>query len=144
MWIKARSYQGRILVVDQEDWCRQFLSQVIKLIGIAEFKLVTSVDEALEALEESPFDLLITDLHLPEHTRLLESCRQRFPAMRFILMTPQRAQVHHWIYVEQVEVVIKPLSLDEIARKIRSAIQQKHRHQVEEDLRRLRQGAFRI
>jgi hypothetical protein len=46
--------------------------------------------------------------------------------------------------VEQVEVVIKPLSLDEIARKIRMAMLQKHRSQVEEDFRRLRQEAFRI
>ncbi|OGP69507.1 MAG: hypothetical protein A2Y80_06105 [Deltaproteobacteria bacterium RBG_13_58_19] len=144
MWTKVTSYQGRILVVDQEDWCRQFLSQVIKLMGIAEFQLAASVEEALEALEESAFDLLITDLHLPEHARLLENCRQRFPAMRFILMTPHRSQVYHWSYVEQVEVVIKPLSLDEIARKIRAAMLQKHRSKVEEDFRRLRQEAFRI
>jgi hypothetical protein len=31
---QERSCQARILVVDQEEWCRSFLSSVIKLLGI--------------------------------------------------------------------------------------------------------------
>ena len=30
---QERGSQGRILVVDQEEWCRAFLSSVIKLLG---------------------------------------------------------------------------------------------------------------
>ena len=30
---QERCSQGRILVVDQEEWCRAFLSSVIKLLG---------------------------------------------------------------------------------------------------------------
>jgi DNA-binding NtrC family response regulator len=136
--------QGRILVVDQDDWCREFLSQVIKLWGLGEFHLASSVEEAQSLIEELAFDLLITDLNLPQCHQLLENIRQRFPGIRLIVMLHQRSQLHQIFYLEHMEVVIKPLSLDEMARKIREAIHSKHRHKVEEEIFRLKQEAFRL
>ena len=141
---QERGSQGRILVVDQEEWCREFLSSVIKLLGIEEFKLVNTVAEALAALEESPFDLVITDHRQPDYQLLLENARLRHPATRFIVMLHQRTLSHQFFYLEQVDIVYKPLCLDEIARKIRHAMHQKHLRQAEEELRRLKQEAFRI
>ena len=37
---QSRGSEARIMVVDQEDWCRTFLTSVIKLLGIAHCKLV--------------------------------------------------------------------------------------------------------
>ena len=48
---QERGSQARILVVDQEEWCREFLSSVIKLLGFEGFKLVNTVAEALAALD---------------------------------------------------------------------------------------------
>jgi DNA-binding NtrC family response regulator len=143
MRAQIKTYRARILVVEEEDWCRQFLSSVIKLIG-QEFRLVNTVTEALEALKESAFDLVITDLRLPEHARLLEECRHTSPGTRFLLVVQQRTQPHNLVYMEQVDVVFKPLCLDELVRKIRHAIRQRQLHQAEEEFRRLKQGAFRI
>ena len=106
METRQGTYQGRILVVDQDDWCREFLTQVIKLIGFEEFRLVATVDEALAALQENPYDLIITDFKLPDYNVLLENCRQRFPATQFILMVHQRSQTQQVTYLEQVEIVI--------------------------------------
>jgi len=139
-----RGSQARILVVDQEDWCRAFLSSVIKLLGIEEFKLVNTVAEALSLLDESPFDLVITDHRQPDYQRLLENARLRHPATRFIIMLHQRTQTHQLFYLEQVDIVYKPLVLDEIARKIRHAIHQKNLRQAEEELRRMKQEALRM
>lgn len=136
--------QGRILVVDQDEWCREFLTQVIKLIGFEEFRLAATVDEAMAALQESVFDLVITDFKLPDYNVLLENCRQRFPATRLILMLHRRNQTHQISYLEQMDIVIKPLSLDEMARKIREAIHQRHRLQLEEEMRRLKTEVFRL
>ena len=141
---QERGSQGRILVVDQEEWCRAFLSSVIKLLGFEEFKLVDTVAEALAALEESPFDLVITDHRQPDHQQLLESARLRHPATRFIVMLHQRNLSHQFLYLEQVDIVYKPLSMDEITRKIRHAMHQKNLRQTEEELRRMKQEAFRI
>ncbi len=136
--------RGRILVVDQDDWCREFLTQVFKLLGFNEVRLVATAEEAFSALEESQFDLLITDLRLAEDQQLLDNCRQRFPTMRYIIMVERRSLTHQWFFQEQVQVVYKPLRLDEITRKIREAVHQKHRRQMEEQIRRLKQEVFRI
>lgn len=141
---QERGSQGRILVVDQEEWCRAFLSSVIKLLGFEDCKLVNTVPEALSALEESPFDLVITDHRQPDYRQLMESARLRHPATRFIVMLHQRNLSHQFFYLEQVDIVYKPLSLDEIARKIRHAMHQKNLRQAEEELRRMKQEAFRI
>jgi DNA-binding NtrC family response regulator len=138
------TYQGRILVVDREDWCREFLSQVVKLLGFPEVRLVASMEEALTVLEETAFDLLITDPRFPEFPHFLDNCQRRFPSMRFILMVHRRATLQSWAFLERVEVVYKPLCLDEMARKIREAIHLTHRFQVEEAIRRWKQEAFRL
>ena len=139
-----RCSQGRILVVDQEEWCRAFLSSVIKLLGFEDLKLVNTVPEALAALEESPFDLVITDQRQPDYQMLMENARLRHSGTRFIVMLHQRTLANQFFYLEQVDIVYKPLCLDEIARKIRHAMRQKHLRQAEEELRRLKQESFRI
>ena len=146
MWTMTNTGQcrGRILVVDQDDWCREFLSQVIKLWDFGEYRLATSVEEANAFLEQLSFDVLITDLNLPQYHQMIEDIRQRFPGMRLIGMLHQRSQLRNVLYLEQMEIVIKPLSLDEMARKIREAILSKQRHKVEEDILRLKQDAFRF
>jgi DNA-binding NtrC family response regulator len=141
---QERGSQGSILVVDQEEWCRAFLSSVIKLLGFEDCKLVSSVAEALVALEATPFDLVITDHRQPDYRQLLESARLRHPATHFIVMLHQRNLSQQFFYLEQVDIVYKPLALDEIARKIRHAMHQKNLRQAEEELRRMKQEAFRI
>ena len=141
---QERGSQGRILVVDQEEWCRAFLSSVIKLLGFEDLTLVNTVPEALAALEEGSYDLVITDHRQPDHQQLLESARLRHPATRFIVMLHQRNLSPQCVYLEQVDIVYKPLSLDEITRKIRHAMHQKNLRQTEEELKRRKQEAFRI
>jgi len=141
---RERSCEARILVVDQEQWCREFLSSVIKLLGFVKFRLADTVTEALDALEECPYDLVITDLKQPGYQRLVENARQRHPATRFIIMMPRRVVQTQIVYYEQVDIVYKPLSMDEIIRKIRNALRQRQLRQAEEDFRRLKQEALRI
>ena len=135
---------ARILVVDPEDWCRDFLTSVIRLCGLQDFTMVASVAEALQALEASAFDLLITDFSLAEQQRFLEICRHRDPTMRVIFMLQKRSVTSHMVYLEHSDYVFKPLCLDEIVRKIRDALHQKHLRRAEEELRRLKQTAFRF
>jgi DNA-binding NtrC family response regulator len=130
--------------VDQDDWCREFLSQVIKLWGFGEYHLASSVEEARDFLERLSFDLLITDLNLPQYHQLLEEIRQSSPGTRLIVMLHQRSQLNQILHLEPMEIVIKPLSLDEMARKIREAILSKQRHKVEEEILHLKFKAFRF
>jgi len=136
--------RARILVVDSDDWCREFLTQVFKLLGIREFRLATSVAEALEALRAETYDLLISDLNTPESQKLLEDCRQRSPDTRVILMLNRRLPSPTLTYYEQTEVVVKPLSLDEMVQKIREAILQRQRLRLEDQVRRFKQELSRF
>ncbi|MFW6127339.1 MAG: response regulator [Thermodesulfobacteriota bacterium] len=136
--------RGRILVVDQDDWCREFLSQVIKLGDFGEFYLASSVEEAEALSEKLSFDLLIIDPNLPQCQQWLDDMRQRFPGLRFIIMLQQRGQIQQIYHLEHLEIVIKPLGLDEMARKIREAIQAKHRIRTEETIIRLKMETFRF
>ena len=136
--------QERILVVDQEQWVREFLSAVIKLCGCWSFKMVNSEPEALEAVEQCRYDLIITDPKQLHYQRFLDQVRSRHPGTRFLIMVQQRAQTQHLLYYEQVDIIFKPLSLDETVRKIRHAMHQKQLHQAEEDFRRMKQEALRL
>jgi len=136
--------QGRILVLEQEQWVREFLSSVIKLCGYEGLKLVNSVAEALDALEQCPYDLIITDPKQLHYQKFLDQVSRRHPGTRFIIMVQQRAQTQHLVYYEQVDIIFKPLSLDETVRKIRHAMHQTQLHQAEEDFRRLKQEALRL
>jgi DNA-binding NtrC family response regulator len=136
--------QGLILVVDQDDWCRDFLCSVIKLLRCGDFHLVASVPEGLTLMEEMVFDLIITDHKLPDFHRLVDLARSRYPLTQIILLVQQRHQPHPVFFLEQVELVIKPPSLDDMVRKIRHALHQKQLRQTEEEWRRLRQEAFRL
>jgi DNA-binding NtrC family response regulator len=135
--------RSRILVVDQEQWCREFLSSVIKLLGFEEFRLVDTVPEAIEALEQCPYDLVITDLRQQGYQRLLENARTHHPETRFIIMMPRRMQTQV-IYYEQVDIVYKPLAMDEIIAKIRHALRQRQLQQAERDFQRLKKEALRL
>ena len=141
---QADKKRERILVLDLDDWCQQFFSSVLKMLDI-DFTLATSVEQAREAIEKDAFDLLITDLHVPESLRFLDSCRHRDPTMHFIFMMHRQGEAsYQMVYQERTDIVFKPLNMDELIRKIRNAMRQKQRRQMEEELRRLKQAAFRI
>ena len=54
-----------------------------------EVSLASSVAEALQLLRESPFDVLLTDVNMPEGSgmRLLDEVRQHWPDTRVVVMT---------------------------------------------------------
>jgi hypothetical protein len=64
--------------------------------------------------------------------------------MRLIGMLHQRSQIRQLFQLEQMEIVVKPLGLDEMGRKIREAILSKQRHKVEEEFLRLKKEVFRF
>ncbi len=134
----------RILVVDQDEWSRDFLASVIKMLG-AELRLATSAQEASETMEEISFDLVITDLKLPESWHFLVHIKNRFPGLPLICMARQRSQTAQLNMLDHpVEVVPKPANFDEIIRKIRNAMHRMDLKETEDQFRRLKREAFRL
>jgi DNA-binding NtrC family response regulator len=134
--------KGRILVLDQDDCTCDFLSSIIKLIGF-EFEMVKSVDQAMELLEKTVFDLLITDLHLPNSQQFLEASLEKHPHLQTIVMV-QRQVFYEALRLPGAAFIQKPFNFDDIVEKIHQAIHHRNLQQVENQIQRLRQEIFRL
>jgi two-component system response regulator AtoC len=77
-----------ILVVDDEPSIRKVLAAQLRRAGY-DVTAVADGSEAISLLAEHPFDLVITDLQMPEidGMALLEHCRATLPALPVILIT---------------------------------------------------------
>ena len=80
--------RGRILIVDDEVQVARALARTLSPHGVL---CVHSADEALAALERSPFDLVLCDLMMPDKSgaELFEEAIARWPQLeaRFVFLT---------------------------------------------------------
>jgi two-component system cell cycle sensor histidine kinase/response regulator CckA len=79
----------RALIVDDEEAVRNFVNRVL-IDGGYETVVVASGDEAVEAVKSNgPFDVIITDLMMPEMTgdELVRRLRQREPRLKVLYLT---------------------------------------------------------
>jgi DNA-binding NtrC family response regulator len=79
---------ARLLVADDERSMRELLELVFKREG-HQVTVVSNGREALEALQKSSFDLIITDVKMPDvgGIELLRSAREQSPETMVIMMT---------------------------------------------------------
>jgi two-component system cell cycle response regulator CpdR len=77
-----------ILVVDDEEPIRDLLAQVLQKAG-HQVLTVANGREATQAIVDGQFDVVITDLLMPERDglELITEMRRRFPKIRVIAMT---------------------------------------------------------
>ncbi len=135
--------KGRILIIDQDDVTCDFLSSVIKLIGF-ECEMVKDVEQALELLEKSVFDLLITDWHLPKTREFLQTSLEKNPNLQTILMIKQRQVFFETMHLPGATVIQKPFNFDDIVQKIQQAFHLRNLQQMESQIQRLRHEIFRF
>jgi len=86
--IRSTESARRILMVDDEDSVRMALARALRGAGY-EVVAVSSVYEAKQQLASEPFDLVISDLHMPIEggLELLQSIRESDPEIPVILIT---------------------------------------------------------
>jgi len=77
-----------ILVVDDEPLLRDFVQQMLQIAG---HRVVSAEDgrQAGEIMAQQPFDLLLTDLLMPERDgiELIDEVRRQYPEVRIIAMS---------------------------------------------------------
>lgn len=78
----------RVLVVDDDDGVRRLLQRAIEQLG-CQVSTASDGREALEALRQRPYDLMITDLRMPnmDGTSLVHACRSQFPFTGIMVVT---------------------------------------------------------
>jgi DNA-binding NtrC family response regulator len=97
----------------------------------------------MELLEKTVFDLLITDLHLPNSQQFLEASLEKHPHLQTIVMV-QRQVFFEALRLPGAAFIQKPFKFDDIVAKIHQAIHHRNLQQVEQQIQRLRHEIFRL
>jgi CheY-like chemotaxis protein len=107
----------RILIVDDNKEIRNTVSKVLVFMGY-EVVVASNGKEGLRLFLHSPFNLVITDLSMPEldGLTLASSIKERSPHTAVILMTGSKLENTQGRSVDLV--LVKPFSLVDLGQKV--------------------------
>ena len=107
----------RILVVDDEEAIRDILTETFTRKKY-EVQAAAEGNEALKRLDEQPFDLLVSDIRLPDINgmKILEKARKKYPDMGIILITAYGSIKSAVKAMKQgaFDYITKPFNLEEL------------------------------
>ena len=80
--------KGKILVIDDEDIVRLSCSRTLVPEGY-ELKMAKNGEEGLRMIEEDSFDLVLTDLKMPnmDGIEVLANIKKKWPAIDVVIVT---------------------------------------------------------
>jgi two-component system response regulator PilR (NtrC family) len=115
----------RILVVDDEEGMRDFLSILLQKEGHA-VEAVRNGEEALRAMAQYPFDLIITDLKMPRISglELLQRIKETDPDVGVILITAYASTETAVDAMKEgaFDYIAKPFDVEEMKEVVRGAL----------------------
>jgi DNA-binding response OmpR family regulator len=116
----------RILIVDDDQICREILRDTIEQQGV-DIALCSDGLEGLERLAAEPFDILITDINMPrmDGLALLREAKQRYPHILTIIITGFGSLESAIEAIRQgtYDYMQKPFKIEELAVTTRNAIE---------------------
>ncbi len=119
---------SRVLVVDDEPKLGRFVQEMLELDGHQVVRAGGGV-EALARLSESAFDVVVTDLRMPEVDGLavLRAARGRSPAPEVVLMTAYGTaeSAVEAMKAGAADYVTKPFPMDELRLRVRRLVAQR-------------------
>ena len=122
---KARGGSETILVAEDEMSILRLAETMIKKLGYSVLSASTP-GEAIKRAEETPIDLLITDVVMPEMSgrELSERLREHHPSLKTLYMSGYTADViaRQGVLDDGVAFIQKPFSFRELAERIREII----------------------
>jgi DNA-binding response OmpR family regulator len=117
-----------ILVVDDDEPMRCFYADIFTKRGFS-VTVAASVSEALKYISAEPFDVLLSDLHMPgagDGLTVVSAMRHANPQSVTLLLSafPQMEEATKAILLQADEILVKPMDtnelLDVIARRLES------------------------
>jgi ActR/RegA family two-component response regulator len=116
----------RVLLVDDDDVVREMMSRSLKSKG---FEVVAAggVTDALQCIATEKFDVLITDLHMPnagDGFTVISAMRHFQPAALTMLLSglPDVKSAMEAIILEADEIVVKPVEIKQLAELVRERL----------------------
>jgi CheY-like chemotaxis protein len=125
---RARFHE-KVLVVEDDASVRRLAVEMLQELGYATLE-ADGPDEALAKLDADPdIALLFTDVVMPgmNGRQLANEALERRPGLAILFTTgyTRNAIVHHGILDPDVHVVIKPHTIETLARKLREVLGQR-------------------
>ena len=121
--------QPRILVVDDEPSMRQMLAIVLKREGY-DVSLAENGRSAVAALERGPFDLLISDIKMPDMSGVdvLRAAKQVDPDILGIMITAfaSTETAIEAMRLGACDYLSKPFDIDLLKMKVREKVENRH------------------
>lgn len=116
---------AHILIAEDEDPTREFLTRALVHEG-HQITAVADGGEALEALQAATFDLLLTDIVMPQLDGIALALKvtKDFPDLRIVLMTgyaDEHARAHNLDALVH-KVITKPFSMAEICAAVKAVL----------------------
>jgi CheY-like chemotaxis protein len=117
-----------ILVVDDESAVASVLAEMLSLDG-HQIDIATNGTIALAMLQEQSYDLILSDLRMPEHdgSGLYRELADRHPDLlqHIIFLTGEALSAQAQVFLEQTQVssVNKPFTLEGLRRAIHQVLQ---------------------
>lgn len=117
--------KSRILVVDDEESIREFLEIMLKKEGY-EVTCVEDGQVALDTLKKKSFDLVISDMQMPNLTgmELLRHVKDQYPDIVFMMITAfgTTETAVEAMKIGAYDYITKPFKIDEVRINIANAL----------------------
>lgn len=118
----------RILVVDDEPEVREIVSTILRLAGY-QIGGAEEGEEALRHLAAQPFDMMITDLLMPDKdgVETIRDVRKRYPGIKIVAMSGG-GHVAKESYLKMAQlfgadaVLAKPFTREELLRTVAAVL----------------------
>jgi len=121
----------KILVVDDEDIVLESCQAVFELEGF-EVMLVPSADEAIKAMKNDNFALLLIDVKMPKHDGmyLMEKIKEQWPNIPIIVMSGYCTTeiIKEAFKMGAANFIAKPFEPDELVETVRHTIKKEERY----------------
>ena len=129
----------KILVVDDDSLMKEFLSETLTRSDFS-VETASTGDEALEKIKEKEFDVILSDIRMPQMggMELLKAAKEFCPAAKVMLMTAY-GTIENAVEAMKLgafDYITKPFSADDIEVKVNRALEYKR---LERENRLLRQ-----
>jgi DNA-binding response OmpR family regulator len=122
-----KTKQPRVLLVDDDESVRELLKDVLEM---SEFLVTTAADvpEALHLIDTQPFDVLLSDLHMPgagDGFTVISAMRHKHPHAVTLLFTgyPALKEAMDAILLQADEILVKPMPSAELISLIRKRLE---------------------
>ncbi len=116
--------KSRVIIIDDDSTTRRIVSRLVKQIGFMEFVEAEDGQQAYDLLQETDFDLVLSDLDMPvmDGLELLEKVRsnEKLSQIPFIMVTANdsKENIMRAVKAHVSQYIVKPFTSASLKEKI--------------------------